>query len=78
MEQVKCPSCGASVGSGDASCRYCGESLSRSSQPNYSAPAQQPQVIVVNAQPNQQSSLPVYSSDKSKITAAILAFFLVV
>lgn len=60
---TNCPFCGGEILMGSSKCRHCGEWLTRPAQP-----APQP-VYVQPAYPQQ------YRSPKSKVTAALLAFF---
>ena len=68
-----CPKCGAPITAGATKCEYCGASIApANNNVNYDqAPAQQPQVIIVNNGPD-TSSWPV----KSKIVAGVLALLL--
>ncbi len=70
----RCPNCGGPIENGK--CAYCGASVAQPTptyapapEPNYSQAYAQPQPVVVNNYPSQQST-------KSKTTALLLAIFL--
>lgn len=67
-----CPQCGAPVNVGVAKCEYCGAAIAAPAQ--QAQPQAQPQQVVYVQQQvvNEKASWPV----KSKIAAALLAFFL--
>ena len=71
---VLCPQCGAPANEGATNCQYCGAAIAQAAPQAAPAAQAQPQVIVVNnSQPvDERASWPV----KSKIVAALLAFFL--
>ncbi len=72
-----CPQCGAPAEANATKCVYCGAAITQQAQPQVQTQTQaQPQVIVVQQAPAdphpERKNWPV----KSKIAAALLAFFL--
>lgn len=74
MVSLSCSACGGSVSSSDYYCNYCGEKLSFSKTEGNTNQVQQPQVALAN--PVQQNYEVKYESDKNKVAAGVLAFFL--
>ena len=86
--EVKCPQCGAPVDPQAKACKFCGAALAaqqpaqpqyaqQPAQPQYAPPAQ-PQYVqpVIIQQPQYAPQQPVYTTDKSKVAAGLLALFL--
>lgn len=65
---VLCPQCGAPANEGASNCQYCGAAIPQAAP---QAAQAQPQVVIVNNN-TANENLPT----KSKIVAALLAFFL--
>ena len=70
---VLCPQCGAPAQEGANNCQYCGAAIAQAAPQAAPQAAQaQPQVVIVQQQVDERANWPT----KSKIVAALLAFFL--
>lgn len=80
FQTKNCPQCGAPIDSVATLCKFCGAEVAVPPQPQPQPPQyQQPQYQAPQYVPPQviiQNQVPVYSSSRNKVVAAILAFFL--
>ena len=81
--EIKCPQCGAPADPQAAHCKYCGAALVQPTpppQPQYAPPPQYAQPQYAQPQYSQpqyaQPQQPVYTTDKSKVTAGLLGILL--